>query len=84
MTIPCELHRIQLTRRTQPTLTFSDFLFGYLKNRLKGQQFEFADEFLSGVRKILDEISVDILEAIFRECINRLKRWIATNGKYMS
>jgi hypothetical protein len=49
------------------------FLFGDLKKRLRGQQFESVDEFPSGVREILDEISADILEATFREWINRLE-----------
>jgi hypothetical protein len=53
------------------------FLFGHLKNRLQGQQFASADELLSRVREILDEISVDSLEAVFREWINRLDRCIA-------
>jgi hypothetical protein len=53
-----------------PDLNASDFcgfLFGHLKNHLQRQQFGSADEFLSGIRKVLDEISVDILEVIFRK-----------------
>jgi hypothetical protein len=38
--------------------------------------------FFLGVREILGEISVDTLEAIFREWIGRLDRCIAANGKY--
>jgi hypothetical protein len=65
-----ELHYIRYIHRTSRTwfpLIFSGFLFGHLKDRFEGQQFGFADEFLSGVRKILDEISVDTLEMFFRE-----------------
>jgi hypothetical protein len=43
------------------------FLFRHLSNRLQGQQFPSGDEILSGVRKMLDEISVDTLHAVFRE-----------------
>jgi hypothetical protein len=52
-------------------------LFGQLKNRLQREQFGSADELVSGVRKILDEISADILEEIFQEWIKRLDRCIA-------
>jgi hypothetical protein len=53
-----------------PDLTpsgFFLFLVGHLKNHLQGQQFRFACELLSGVRKILDKISVGTLEVVFRE-----------------
>jgi predicted TIM-barrel fold metal-dependent hydrolase len=43
------------------------FLFGCLKARLQGQQFGSAYELFSGVREILHEISIDTLEAMFRE-----------------
>jgi hypothetical protein len=56
---------------------FSSFLPGHLKTRVQGQQFGSADELLLGVRKILDEISVDTLEAVSREWIDRLDRCIA-------
>jgi hypothetical protein len=52
-------------------------LFRHLKNRLQGQQFGPAYELLSGVREILNEISVDTLEGVFREWIKRLDRCIA-------
>jgi hypothetical protein len=74
MTISCQLpdiHDIHCSRRTQCPLIFSCFLFGYLNNRFQGQQFGSADELLSGVRKILDEISVDTLEAVFREYVDQ-------------
>jgi hypothetical protein len=54
------------------------FLFGYVKSRLQGQQFESADGFLSGVREIQGEISIRTLEKVFREWINRLHWCIAT------
>jgi hypothetical protein len=52
-------------------------LFGHLKNCLQGHQYGSADEFLSGVREIPDEISADTLEAVFRVRINGLDRGIA-------
>jgi hypothetical protein len=65
--------RIALHPSYSPGLAPSDFFsFGHLKNHLQGQQFGSADELLSGVREILDEISVGTLEAVFREWINKL------------
>jgi hypothetical protein len=63
-------------------------LFENLKNRLQGQEFGSADEFLLGVRKILDEISVGTWEKVFRERIDKSERCIAlhciaANGKYV-
>jgi hypothetical protein len=43
------------------------FLFGHLKNCFQGQQSRSTDELLSGIREILDAISVDTLEAVFRK-----------------
>jgi hypothetical protein len=52
---------------------------------IQGQQFGSADELLSGVRKILDEISIYTLEAISE---NGSTDWTmhcnnAANGKYV-
>jgi hypothetical protein len=58
-----------------PDLALSGvFFFGHFKNGLQGQQFGSADELLSEVRELLDEINIDILEAILREWIIRLDR----------
>jgi hypothetical protein len=71
MAISCELHHIHATRRTSLPLTFSSFFFGLLKTRLQERkQFRAANEILSGVRKILDEISANTLEAVFRERVD--------------
>jgi hypothetical protein len=72
MVFSCELHHIRFSRRTSLPLTFSCALFGHLKSRSEGQQFGSADELLSGIRKILEEISVDPVEAVFWERIKRL------------
>jgi hypothetical protein len=80
MSISCKLHDIYHIQRTPQIwlpLTLLVLLFGHLKNRVQGQQFESADEFLSGVRKILEEISIGTLKAVFREYIKRLDRYIA-------
>jgi hypothetical protein len=44
---------------------FSCFFLGHLTNRLQGRQFGPANELLSGVREILDEISIDTLKLVF-------------------
>jgi hypothetical protein len=65
-------------------LALSGFwLFGHHKNPHQGKQFKSANELLSGVRKIEDAIGVGILEAGFREGINRLNRYIAANEQYV-
>jgi hypothetical protein len=53
------------------------FLVWVSQNRFQGHQSGSADEILSGVRKIRDEISVDTLEAVFWEWINKSDRCIA-------
>jgi hypothetical protein len=55
-----------------PDLAASDFFLPLVwpsqkPPPIQGQQFGSSYELLSGVRKILDEISVDILEAVFPE-----------------
>jgi hypothetical protein len=66
----CELRHIHTAPQTELRLTF---LVCASQNRLEAQQFGSADEHLSGVRDVLEEVSVDNLEAVFREWINILK-----------
>jgi hypothetical protein len=50
---------------------------------IQEQQFGRAVGLLSGVSKILDEISVQTLEDVSREWINRLNQCIAANREYV-
>jgi hypothetical protein len=88
MAISCKLHHIHATRWTSLPLTFSSFFFGRLNARLQEcKQFRAANEVLSGVRKILDEISANTLEAVFRERLDKqigpMHCSIARNEKYL-
>jgi hypothetical protein len=56
---------------------------GISKTVSKDNNSDLQMNFVSGVREIIDEISVDTSEAVFRECINKLDRGIAANGKYV-
>jgi hypothetical protein len=80
----CELHHIHnIYPHVSPHLALSHIscvFFGHLRKRLQRQEFGSADELLSEVREILDEISADTLEAVFWEWIKRWERCIVANG----
>jgi hypothetical protein len=62
-------------------LASSDFyLFGYIKRCLASLSFE--DQLLAAVEGVLEGIEKVTLQAVFLECMDRLKRCIATNGEY--
>ena len=66
-----------------PDLAPSDFyLFGYLKNKMKGESFPSADDLLQRVLQILNNISTDTLKKVFDEWLDRLQRCINAKGDY--
>jgi hypothetical protein len=66
-----------------PDLAASDFYhFGYVKRCLAGLSFEDADQLLAAVEGVLEGIEKVILQAVFLEWMDRLKKCIATNGEY--
>jgi hypothetical protein len=66
-----------------PDLAPSDFyLFGYVKRCLAGPSFEDADQLLAalkGVRKCLEKL---IMQAVFLEWMDRLRKYIAISVEY--
>jgi hypothetical protein len=61
----------------------SDFyLFGYVKRCLAGLSFEDADQRLAAVQGIRESIEKVTLPAVFLDWMDRLKKCVATNGKY--
>jgi histone-lysine N-methyltransferase SETMAR len=61
----------------------SDFyLFGYIKRCLVGLSFEDANQFLAAVEGVLEGIEKVILQAVFLEWMDRLRKGIATNGEH--
>jgi hypothetical protein len=58
------------------------YLFGYLKRSLAGLSFEEADQLLAAVYGVREGIEKVTLQAVFLECMNRLRKCIAANGEY--
>jgi hypothetical protein len=66
-----------------PDLGPSDFyLFGYVKRCLAALSFEDADQFLAVIEGVLEGIEKVSLQAVFLECMDRLRKCIAANGEY--
>jgi hypothetical protein len=67
-----------------PDLALSDFyLFGDVKRYIAGLLFEDADQLLAAVEGVLEGIEKVTLQAVFLEWMDRLKKCIATDGKYI-
>jgi hypothetical protein len=66
-----------------PDLAPSGFyLFGYVKRCLAGLPFEDADQLLAAVKGVLGGIEKVILEAVFLEWMDGLKKSITANREY--
>ena len=67
-----------------PDIAPSDFyLFGYVKERLKGCKFNSKEDLLSEIILILEEISEQELKEVFIEWERRLEQVITSNGEYV-
>lgn len=67
-----------------PVLVASDFyLFGKVKNQLKGSEFYSEDELFEAIVQILNDISREELESVMIEWKNRLKTCIANGSNYV-
>ena len=67
-----------------PDIAPSDFfLFGYIKNKLKGRKFNSVDQLLDKVKSILKGIKKKTLEKAFLDWEARLREVIRTNGEYV-
>jgi hypothetical protein len=65
-----------------PDLAPPDFyLFDSLKGCLAGLSFENADELLERVRRVLSGIENVTFRAVFLECMERLRKCMATNSQ---
>jgi transposase len=60
------------------------FLFGYVNRKLMGYHAESPSELLLGIRVILSEIPREILNPVFLEWMERLRKCIDTNGEYVT
>jgi len=59
------------------------FLFGYIKEKLKGFEFANGEELLSAINEILAAIPADTLLRVFHEWMERLERCIELDGDYV-
>ena len=67
-----------------PDLAPSDFfLFGYLKKKLEGQNFDNDDDLKKETVKILSNIEKETLKKVFDEWIRRLELCILNKGDYI-
>jgi hypothetical protein len=58
------------------------YLFGDVKRYLTGLSFEDADQLFAAVEGVPEGIDKVTLQAVFLEWMDRLKKYIATNGEY--
>ena len=67
-----------------PDIAPSDFyLFGYLKEKLKGYKFNSKEELLSEIISILEEIPEQKLKEVFIAWERKLRQVITSNGNYV-
>ena len=67
-----------------PDLAPSDFyLFGYMKEKLKGYKFNSKEELLSAIISILEAIPRKKLKEVFLTWERRLQQVITSNGNYI-
>jgi hypothetical protein len=59
------------------------FLFGDLKMKLKGEEFETLEEFQEWVEELLGLINSELMERVYEHWIERLNQLIDTNGDYV-
>jgi hypothetical protein len=59
------------------------FFFRYLKRKLMGYRPESESELLVRIRVILTEIPREVLNTVFLEWMDRLRKCIDTNGDYV-
>jgi len=66
-----------------PDIAPSDFfLFGYLKHRLSGQNFESSERLVLAIQELISEIPRSMLMRVFEEWKIRLERVVAIGGDY--
>lgn len=83
----CEAHSIRIAPHPpySPDLAPSDFfLFGYLKDQLRGMTFETSTALMEQIHAILAKIPSSMFKKVFDEWMLRLEQCIRTNGEYIS
>ena len=68
-----------------PDMSPSDFfLFGYIKEKLKGCSLKSLDDLKEKIYEILSKISREFRKSVFENWIHRCKIVIAQNGEYIT
>jgi hypothetical protein len=83
----CEENGITLAPHPpySPDLAPSDFyLFGFLKDKLKGCVYDEPGKLLGAIGAILEDVDPATLERVFRHWIKKLEDCISGNGEYTS
>jgi hypothetical protein len=66
-----------------PDLAPSYFaLFGYIKQKIAGQEFVSADGLLEAIREVFGHLSRPVLESVFDEWLMRIQRYIDYQSSY--
>jgi hypothetical protein len=65
-------------------LHYPTFLFCWLKTQLERREYNKEDELYKGVDEISTGLSIEMIEKIFVNSMNRLQRLIDGNGDYVS
>jgi hypothetical protein len=67
-----------------PDLAPSDFyLFGKIKTRLMGFEFESEQSLLDGVLGVINTISREELEGVFEDWLSRVDQCVQRDGDYL-
>jgi hypothetical protein len=56
------------------------FLFGDLKTKLKGEEFETFEELQERIEERLSQITLELMEQVYEHWIERVNQAICTNG----
>jgi hypothetical protein len=78
----CEENRLRFALHPSysPDLAQSDFfLFGYVKERLKGMMFPSYEELLDTIGEVVTGIESETLTAVFEHWMERLE-WVSKNN----
>jgi hypothetical protein len=66
-----------------PDFAPSDFvLFGYIKQKIAGQEFMSADDLLEAIREALGHLSRPVIESVFYEWMMRFQRYLDYHNSY--
>jgi histone-lysine N-methyltransferase SETMAR len=78
-----ELERIEHPPYSSDLTPCDFFLFGYVKGKLVGKQYETPEDLVSDVRNIIEGIRPDVLKSVFEFWKGRLLDCWNFNGEYV-